>query len=100
MRGEAIDKILIEIISGCPTQYVGVFCPDELFHTFTPYSSAYVAKSDPSSLTGQNWVEFYQLSLSHLEFIVSYGCLPEDYHFPTIVIYQKIVCLFLRMERE
>ena len=52
MRGEAIDKILIDILWGTPTNYLGVFSRDELAHSFTRYPSAYVANTDPSSLTG------------------------------------------------
>ena len=81
MRGEAIDKILTDILWGTPTTYLGVFSRDELPHSFTRYPSAYVANTDHSSLPGQHWVAFYHLSPSHLEFFDSYGCPPEDYHF-------------------
>ena len=87
MRGEAIDKILIDILWGTPTTTLGVFSRDKLPRSFTRYHSAYVANTDPSSLPGQHWVAFYHLSPSHLEFFDSYGCPPEDYHFtipPTI----------------
>ena len=82
MRGEAIDKILTDILWGTPAHYLGVFSRDELPHSFTRYPSAYVANTDPSSLPGQHWVAFYHLSPTHLEFFDSYGCPPDDYHFP------------------
>ena len=82
MRGEAIDKILIDILWGTPTSYLGVFSRDQQPHSFTRCPSAYVANTDPSSLPGKHWVAFYHLSPSHLEFFDSYGCNPDDYHFP------------------
>ena len=81
MRGEAIDRILIDVLWGTPTTYL-VFSRDELPHSFTRYPSAYVANTDPSSLPGQHWVAFFHLSPTHLEFFDSYGCPPDDYHFP------------------
>ena len=85
MRGEAIDKILIDILWGTPTTYLGIayLSRDEVPHSFNRYPSASVANTDPSSLPGQHWVAFYLLSPSHLEFFDSYGCHPDDYHFPT-----------------
>ena len=71
MLGEAIDKILKDILWGTPTNYLGVFSSDELPHSFTRYPSAYVANTDPSFLPGQHWVAFYHLSPSHLEFFDS-----------------------------
>ena len=82
MRGEAIDKILSDVLWGTPSTYLGVFSRDELPHSFTRYPRAYVSKTDPSSLPGQHWVAFDHLSPSHLEFFDSYGCPPDDYHFP------------------
>ena len=82
MRGEAIDKILKDILWGTPSNYIAVFSRHELPHSFTRYPSAYVAKTDPSFLPGQHWVAFYHLSPSHLEFLDSYGSPPEGYHFP------------------
>ena len=61
MRGEAIDKILIDILWGTPTTYLGVFSRDQLPHSFTLYPTAYVANTDPSSLAGEHWVAFYHL---------------------------------------
>ena len=82
MRGEAIDKILIDVLWGTPTTYLGVFSRDQLPHSFTRYSSPYGANTDARSLPAQHWVAFYHLSPSHLEFFDSYGCHPDDYHFP------------------
>ena len=87
MRGEAIDKILIDILWDTPTSYLRVFSRDELPHSFTRYPSAYVANTDPSSLPEEHWVAFYHLSHTHLEFFDSYGYPPDDYYFsipPTI----------------
>ena len=71
MRGDAIDKILIDILWSTATTYLGVFSRDELPHSFTRYPSAYVANTDPRSLPGQHWVAFYHLSPTHLEFFDS-----------------------------
>ena len=91
MRGEAIDTILTDILVGTPAHYLGVFSRDQfplstkiyhLAHASTRYPSAYVANPDPSSLHGEYWVGFYHLSPSHFEFFDSYGCRPDDSHFP------------------
>ena len=92
MRGEAIDKILTDILSGPRAHYLGVFSRDQLplstithhlAHTSTRYPSAYIAKTDPSSLPGDHWVAFYHLSPIHLEFFDSYGPLPMFITYPS-----------------
>ena len=91
IRGEAIDKNLTDILWGTRTQYLAVFSRYEqplsttnhqLPQTSTRYPSAYVANTDPSSLSGEHWVAFYHLSPSHLEFFDSYGCPTDDYNIP------------------
>ena len=56
MRGEAIDKILTDILWGTPTTYLGVFSRDELPHSFTRYPSVYVANTDTSTLLVSTWL--------------------------------------------
>ena len=82
MRGEAIDKILIDVLWGTPTTYLGVFSRDQLPHSFTRYPSSYGANTDDSYLPRQNLVAFNHLSPSHIEFLDSYGCAPDDFPFP------------------
>ena len=78
MRGEAIDKILIDILWGTPTTYLALFSRYELPHSFTRYPSSYVANTDPSYLHGQQWVAFNHFSPSHLEFFDAYASHPDD----------------------
>ena len=50
MRGDAIEKILTDILWGTPRNYLGVFSRDELPHLFTRYPRAYVGNTDRNSL--------------------------------------------------
>ena len=77
MRGEPIEKILTDILWGTPIHSLSVFSRNDLPHSGTLYPSADVANTDPSSLPGQHYVAFYQLSPIPLEFFDSSGCPPE-----------------------
>ena len=87
MRGDAIHKILTDILWGTPANYLAVFSRDnlpdstsnsQLATNSTLYPSAYLANTDPSSLPGKHWVAFYYLSPTQLEFFDSYGCCHGD----------------------
>ena len=98
MRDEAFNKILTDLLCATPNPYLGLFSGDELPRSFPSYPSAYVANNDPSSLGALQWVAFYHLSPTHLEFFDPYGCPPDEYQFPiptTIVVILRLLLALL-----
>jgi len=81
MNGKSIDSILIDVLCGTGTRYLGVFARDRIPSNLTHFPCAYVANTDINALPGKHWVAFYHESPTHLEFFDSYGEPPETYDF-------------------
>ena len=71
MRGETLDLVLSYALWDSSTKFLGVFSRDLIPLSCNSYPSAFVANTDPSSLTGRHWVAFYHISPTHLEFFDS-----------------------------
>ena len=80
MNGDQIEKFLAQSLACTRTHFLGVFARDQL-PTASKYPACFEANTDPISLPGTHWVEFFYVSPTHLEFFDSYGEPPHFYNF-------------------
>ena len=77
MNGKSIDSILIDVLCGTGTRYLGFLAPDRIPSNLTHFPCAYVANTAITAIPGKHWVAFYHESPTHLEFLDSMGNIPR-----------------------
>ena len=81
MNTSEIDSILTQGLKGTNSKFLGVFASDRLPSHIHSFPSCLVANTDPHNQPGTQWVAFYFIGPSELEFFDSFGMHPSFHGF-------------------